>query len=486
MPIAGFTFMGLRTYRAKRDFTQTPEPSGEGAGREGGNTFVIQKHHASRLHYDLRLEVGGVLKSWAVPKEPSLDPSVKRLAVQVEDHPLEYGSFHGTIPKGHYGAGKVEIWDKGTYENIMEGKERPMNMAQSLKKGHVEVELHGKRLKGAFALIRTDSLRGSKDKPQWLLIKMKDGQTKHDEPSAPKASAKARTPRAKKATKTSAPPDPDALSFTHLEKVMFPEAGVTKGDLLDYYRKMAGRLLPYLRNRPVTLERLPDGLSTGGPLCWQKNTPDYYPDWIPRVELETEQQKPVAYALVNDLPTLMYMVNQGTVTFHTWFSTIDHLDRPDFVLFDLDPGSADFADVVRIARTLHDILKKEKIEAWVKTSGKSGLHVLTPPPQNADYDAARDWAEGIAGRAVEQLPRIATTERLKNRRKGRVYVDTVQNARGHHAVPPWVVRPTPGATVSTPLQWNKVTPGLDPKRFTLEYSLSHRRGGDPMSNLVGK
>jgi bifunctional non-homologous end joining protein LigD len=478
--------MGLRTYRAKRDFTQTPEPSGEGTAREGGHSFVIQEHHASRLHYDFRLEVDGVLKSWAVPKEPTLDPSVKRLAVEVEDHPLEYGSFHGVIPKGHYGAGKVEIWDKGTYENKMAGKDRPLNMAQSLKKGHVEVELHGKRLKGAFALIRAGSMRGSGDKPQWLLIKMKDAEAREQAASGGKAPVRdKKRAGAKKATTTSPPPDAEDFSFTHLDKVMFPEAGVTKGDLLEYYRKMAGRLLPYLRNRPVTLERLPDGLSKGGPHFWQKNTPDYYPDWIPRVELETEEQKPVAYALVNDLPTLMYMVNQGTVTFHTWFSTIDHLDRPDFVLFDLDPGSADFADVVRIATTLHEILNKEKIEAWVKTSGKSGLHVLTPPPQNADYDAARRWAEEIAGRAIEQLPRIATMERLKNRRNGRVYVDTVQNARGHHAVPPWVVRPTPGATVSTPLPWGQVTAALDPKKFTLEYVLSHRRGRDPMSKLAG-
>jgi bifunctional non-homologous end joining protein LigD len=466
--------MGLRQYRAKRDFTQSPEPSGDVAGREEGNSFVIQKHHASRLHYDFRLEVDGVLKSWAVPKEPSLDPSVKRLAIEVEDHPLEYGKFHGTIPKGHYGAGKVEIWDKGTYDNRMAAKDHPLNMSQSLKKGHVEVELHGRRLKGAFALIRTRSLDGSKDKPQWLLIKMNDDQAK-DEAAAPaKKSSQVRKSSSKKVKRKSDPPDPDDLSLTNLDKVMFPAVKVTKGDLLNYYRRMADRLLPYLRNRPITLERLPDGLVKGGPHFWQKNTPDYYPDWIPRIELQTAEGESVAYALVNDCSTLLYLVNQGTVTFHTWFSRVDQLNRPDFVLFDLDPGSADFADVVRIALTLHGILKERKVDAVIKTSGKSGLHILTPPPDNADYDAARQWADGIAQEAVEQMPQIATTKRLKNQRRGRVYIDVVQNARGHHAVPPWVIRPTPTATVSTPLPWSKITSALDPTRFTLQYVLGHR------------
>src|SRR5687767_6637681 len=131
---------------------------------------------------------------------------------------------------------------------------------------------------------------------------------------------------------------PTRVAFSHLEKVMFPAKGYTKGDLLTYYAKIANKLIPHLRDRPITIERLPDGLSgPKAPRFWQKNTPSYYPAWIPRVNLPTEDGKPVHYSLVNDLDTLMYLVNQGTITFHVWMSRVDDVDRPDYVLFDLDP-----------------------------------------------------------------------------------------------------------------------------------------------------
>ena len=133
--------------------------------------FVVQEHHATHLHYDLRLEVNGVLKSWAVPKEPVMDPAVKRLAVEVEDHPLDYASFEGEIEEGEYGAGRVVIWDQGTYENVLASKNPPKSMEQALADGHAEIDLHGRRLKGRFAVIRT---RFAGKKQNWLLIKMRD------------------------------------------------------------------------------------------------------------------------------------------------------------------------------------------------------------------------------------------------------------------------------------------------------------------------
>ncbi len=159
------------TYEKKRDFGKTPEPKG-GGRRKGAPDpiFVIQKHDATRLHYDFRLEVGGTLKSWAVPKGPSLDPSVKRLAMPTEDHPMEYAEFEGRIPEGNYGAGPVLIWDRGTFENITEkkGKLRPAHLA--LRDGHLLFRLHGQKLKGAFALQRT----GEGKNERWLLVKMRD------------------------------------------------------------------------------------------------------------------------------------------------------------------------------------------------------------------------------------------------------------------------------------------------------------------------
>ncbi|MBN2209564.1 MAG: DNA ligase [Candidatus Coatesbacteria bacterium] len=161
----------LATYRAKRDLSKTPEPNGsEGAAGEAP-IFVVQKHDASHLHYDLRVEIGGVLKSWAVPKGPSMDPKVKRLAIPTEDHPLDYADFEGVIPEGEYGAGTVMVWDIGTFSNKLAKAETPVTMEQSFEKGRLELYLKGKKLRGAFVMIRTQ--RGGA-KPQWLLWKGKD------------------------------------------------------------------------------------------------------------------------------------------------------------------------------------------------------------------------------------------------------------------------------------------------------------------------
>ena len=158
----------LSDYKKKRDFSATPEPSGIIVKGDSEPIFVIQKHDASNLHYDLRLESEGVLKSWAVPKGPSMDPKVKRLAVPTEDHPMAYADFEGVIPEGHYGAGTVLVWDSGIFRNT---KGEDASFAENLSDGHATIFLEGTKLKGDFALIRTG--RGGK-RPQWLFFKMKD------------------------------------------------------------------------------------------------------------------------------------------------------------------------------------------------------------------------------------------------------------------------------------------------------------------------
>lgn len=161
----------LKEYERKRDFKASPEPKGNGRKRGGDEPiFVIQKHDARNLHYDFRLEVDGLLASWAVPKGPSTDPKDKRLAIHVEDHPLDYSDFEGVIPEGMYGAGTVLVWDTGTYRNLMAEKDDPLSMAESIEKGHVEVWLDGEKLQGGYALVEMKG-RGEN---QWLLIKMKD------------------------------------------------------------------------------------------------------------------------------------------------------------------------------------------------------------------------------------------------------------------------------------------------------------------------
>ncbi len=477
--------MALEEYRAKRDFRKTPEPGARAGKGHAKPIFVVQEHHASHLHYDFRLEADGVLKSWAVPKGPSMDPGQKRLAVRVEDHPLDYAGFEGDIPEGQYGAGHVEIWDHGTYDNLLAERPQPQTVSEGIEAGRLEFTLHGSRLQGDFALVRMKG-RKTGGKENWLLIKKKDafarpdadGQRPARKPKAVRKSAG----RVRSGAKGKVP----ELEVTHPDKLFYPDAGITKADVIDFYRRIAPRLLPHLRDRPATLERLPEGIGEGKPHFWQKNAPTYYPEWIPLAELPTGHGKSVRYVLVNDLDTLLYLVNQGTLTFHTWFSRVEDLDRPDFVLFDLDPGAASFADAVAVARELHGILKGEGVEAFVKTSGKTGLHVLTPWEQDGGYDEARAWALEIAERVVEALPEQATVERGKAKRHGRVYVDVMQNAKGHHAVPPYVLRAVPGAPVSTPLEWRELTPDLDPKAFNLKtiFRRLARKKRDPMAGLT--
>src|SRR5437762_3316985 len=283
----------------------------------------------------------------------------------------------------------------------------------------------------------------------------------------------------------SAPPR-EFKDFTNLQKVMFPEEGITKADVLEFYWRIADHLLPYLRDRPATLERLPDGIGNSKPHFWQKNTPLSYPDWIERVSLPSGTGKKVAYVLVNNLPTLLYLVNQGTLTFHVWFSRVQALERPDFVLFDLDPGEATFADAVAVAKELFRILEKKNVKAFLKTSGKTGLHVLTPWNRPGGHDDARNWALELAHEVVNAIGDQATVERSKAKRGRRVYVDVMQNAQGRHAVPPYVLRPVPGATVSMPLEWEELTAKLTPSQFNLRniFTRLAKRKQDPMAELV--
>jgi bifunctional non-homologous end joining protein LigD len=200
------------------------------------------------------------------------------------------------------------------------------------------------------------------------------------------------------------------FDFTNEEKVMFPEAGITKGDLLRYYGVIAPLLLPHLKDRPITLERLPDGLtSPKAPHFWQKNTPEHYPDWIPRVNLPTAEGKKVNYVLVNDERTLLYLVNQGSVTFHVNFSRVGKLKRPDFVLFDLDPKEGHFGDVIEIARAIGRRLEAEGEKSFPKTSGKRGVHILAPWRRPGGFDEARGWAMKVVEAISKERPKIATT-----------------------------------------------------------------------------
>jgi bifunctional non-homologous end joining protein LigD len=749
----------LREYRKKRDPKKTPEPF---TGTRGSKEpiFVIQRHDARRLHYDLRLERNGALASWAVPKGIPFEPGKRHLAVHVEDHPLDYATFEGEIPKGEYGAGTVEIWDSGTYELVEEKRD-----------GGLTVRLHGKRLEGVWTLVPA-KLDG--DPKNWLLIrKREDGggssaprrtyapmlATLEDEKNLPRAGgwefeikwdgyriigyltggdaalrtrkdqdyserfanvakelAKAmKTPecvvdgevcaldeegrpsfsamqQAKPGTpivyyvfdllevdgepiidlplserrarlerlldkrnrtvqfsasfadgpaliraareqrlegimakrlesrylpgkrsrdwlkfkahaeqefviagftrgkgrradafgslvlavygdegleyvgnvgtgfdeaeierllkklrpleRKTAPfaevpklprvrkddivwvepklvaevsfaewthdgrlrapvyvglredKDPEevrrelpgerpgtpipevvkkgkrVLRLSNLDKLFWPDEGITKGDLLAFYRDVAPVLVPHLKDRPFTMKRYPDGWR--GKHFFQKDAPRGMPDWIPTVEIEVStrekprQRRKISAPLVNDELALLWMVNMGCIDLNTWYSRVDKPERPDWVLFDLDPSDdAGFRETVQVARLVKETLDALGLESLCKTSGADGIHVLVPIARRHTYSDTREFAEIVAGALASTHRGLVTTEWTRAKRRG-VLIDANQNGEGKTIASVYSVRPKEGAPVSTPLRWDEVNEELDPAAFTME------------------
>jgi len=638
----------LGDYEKKRDFERTPEPPAHRPRRAPGAPpiFVVHRHEARNLHYDLRLERAGVLLSWAVPKGFSYDPADKHLAVRTEDHPFEYVDFHGVIPKGEYGAGTMQIWDRGrvVYLNGEGGPET----------GEVKVTLHGRRLRGEWHLVQTKQgpntwlLFKSKDRysgvrrdsvlgcdlgaavegelpaqvapmecgsraapfgdPAWLFEARFEGRRvlarKQGEavellglaPAPPAVLTSLRTIRAERAwldgvlvahdpsgrpsrtlleerlaaggagvvlyvfdllhfedydlrplptlerkaalrgllppqeallfmdhvlgrgeelcvaaqaaglggviakrgeASYAAGPSADwraidlasagvprtsvgralqesvasaaasRVAFTNLDKVYWPAEGFTKGDLLAYYEQIADVLLPYLVDRPIHLNRFPDGIT--GKSFYQKEAKEGTPDWVRTVELGSKSRGgALRYLVCDQRDTLLYLVNLGSIDLHPWMSRVRTPDSPDWAVIDLDPKDAPFADVVRIAREVGRLLRGIGLVPQLKTSGSSGLHVFVGLAPGYSYEQSEMFCEMVARLVVRELPEIATVERALAERGGKVYIDFGQNRRGQTIVPPYVVRPVRGASVSTPLAWDELERDLSIGHFTLQ------------------
>jgi bifunctional non-homologous end joining protein LigD len=757
----------LAEYKNKRDPKKTPEPFG-GKKRGKAPIFVVQRHDARRLHYDFRLERNGALASWAVPKGVPIEPGQQHLAVHVEDHPLEYATFEGEIPKGQYGAGSVEIWDNGTYELLEEKKD-----------GGLTVRLHGKRLEGTYALVPA---KLSGDPKNWLILRKKDEsapaprkprkyaamsatlsdkvprggdwlyeikwdgyrivatvaggepelRTRRDQdytkrfenvarelvkalktpdcvvdgevcaldedgrpsfsamqqgkPGTPivyyvfdvleiegepvielaleerrkrleklldkrnrivkfsesfddgdalLAAAEKQTlegimakrlgsryvpgrrsrewlkikghgrqefviagytrgqgrragtlgslvlatyqggdlvyvgnvgtgfndreidrllqklkplerdtppfrevpkmPRIRKGDVTWAEPklvaevefvewthdgrlrapaykglreDKEAtevrreepmptevrkgkriLKFSNLDKPFWPEEGITKGDLISYYQRVAPALLPHLKDRPFTMKRYPDGWQ--GKFFFQKDAPKGIPEWVPTESIvvttrdKPRQQRRIDAPLVNDELGLLWMVNMGCIDQNTWYSRIDKPERPDWVLFDLDPSpDVGFAEAIEVALLVKQALDALELESCVKTSGSEGIHILVPIARRHTYADTREFS-AIIGNALARTHRgLVTTEWSKAKRRG-VLIDSNQNGEGKTIASVYSVRPKAGAPVSTPLRWNEVKEGLDPAAFTMEAVLDRvKKHGDLFAGVL--
>ena len=256
-----------------------------------------------------------------------------------------------------------------------------------------------------------------------------------------------------------------AVAVTSLDKVLFPDDGITKGELIEYYGTVAPHMLPHLKDRPVNLERFPAGIERAG--FFQQAMPDSFPDWVESVTVEKADGR-VRHVLVQNAATLVYLANQGCVTPHAWLSRRDRLDSPDQLIFDLDPPAKDPEGVRTAARALGELLHELELVPFLKTTGSRGYHVLVPLDRREDFDAVRAFAQAVAALLVQRHPKLLTVEGRKAKRGGRIYLDTLRNAYAHTAVPAYAVRARPKAPVATPIGWGELEDrAMHPARFTL-------------------
>ncbi len=272
------------------------------------------------------------------------------------------------------------------------------------------------------------------------------------------------------------------VETSNADKVLFPADGITKGAVIDYYLKVAATLLPHLAGRPLTLQRFPDGIGTDG--FYQKAVPDYFPDWVNRVQVATatESQWQV---ICSDAATLAYLGQQACITPHAWLSRRDCLDRPDRLVFDLDPPDGDFAAVRAAAFRVRALLEQLELPAYVMTTGSRGVHVVVPLQPASGFDAVRDFARRLAAELARRHPQSLTVAQRKRERAGRVYIDTGNNAYGQTVVAPYALRARDGAPVATPLTWEELADrATHARRWTLR-SIPRRLGQreDPWARI---
>lgn len=488
-----------------RDFKKTAEPSGAGTPASVGNSFVIQKHAARRLHYDFRLELDGVLLSWSVPKGPSLAPTEKRLAVRTEDHPLDYADFEGVIPQGQYGGGTVVVWDRGTWEP--DGDPHA-----GVKKGHLAFTLHGEKLGGKWHLVRTKG-RGNERTENWLLFKSRDdaanenldivaakpesvisGRTveqiaaapdrvwqsnRKPEPTVAQKRAQRIATAARGATgarrarpaKTTAElielvsQLPLGYKLTNLDKVLYPDQGITKGQLIAYLAVVAEWALPHIADRPLTIVRCPEGRKK--PCFFQKHILAGSPRAIHPLPITEIDGEVVQYMRIEDMAGLIALAQLGTLEIHTWGSRADKPERPDLAVFDLDPDVGLGWERVALAafamrRKLHDI----GLDSFLKTTGGKGLHVVVPIERRVDWDELKQFTKQVVETMEKEEPTLYTTNMAKKARKGKIFLDYLRNGRNATFIAPYSPRARDGAPVAVPITWEELAHGVDPLAFT--------------------
>jgi bifunctional non-homologous end joining protein LigD len=509
----------LETYRRKRDFARTPEPTGQVDAGAPGSRFVVQRHRASRLHYDLRFEIDGVLVSWAVPKGPTLDPKTRRLAMHVEDHPIEYLHFEGVIPAGEYGGGDVVVWDTGTWEPVKTDDPR-----SAVEAGELHAELHGQKLRGRLVLVRRDGTDGDGD--AWMLLHKRDqhavegwdpeehprsvlsGRTNDEVKADPHHLWRSDVPAAEASVSLLPEQLPDGaidelgslgkqgtwevfgrrLKVTNLDKIMFPgDPPATKRELLAYAARIAPVALPYLEGRPLNLHRYPEGADEKG--FWHKQRPSHAPAWLGSWDNPLADPDETRTYLVADEPAaLLWAANFGTLEWHPWTSRAELPHEPTYALIDLDPGeTTSWDDLLTLARLHRTALDHLGVTARPKVTGRRGIQIWVPVVTGYSFEDTRDWVERLSRTVGRVVPELVSWRWEVKARRGLARLDYTQNAINKTLVAPYSPRPAAGAPVSVPLTWDELDdPGLRPDRWTVRTVLGRlAEKGDPFRVLLG-
>jgi bifunctional non-homologous end joining protein LigD len=466
--------------------------------------------------------MGGVLASWAVPKGPTLDPKVRRMAVHVEDHPVDYFDFEGVIPKGEYGGGDVIVWDWGTWDLV-----RGDDPVAAVEAGDLHFALHGEKLNGRFVLVKSKRQQGSRDN-QWLLLHKADefavaGWEAEDHPTSVLSGRTndevAADPDAlwhsnrdgdgevvegrgglevlvKEAGKVppattidadlpafdATPPTADELAaldemgnkggpwtfggqeikVTNLDKVLFPADGdraeVTKRDLIRYHACIAPTMLPYLAGRPVNMNRFPDGVAKKG--FWHKSA-DQAPPWISRYTYEERREGDTeVYVVLDSAASLVWAAQYAAVELNPWTSRTRDSQEPTWAMIDIDPGtSSTFDDVLVAARLYRTALDHFGVVGCPKVTGKRGVQIWVPVARGYTFEDTRDFVDAISRAIGQTIPDLVSWEWAKKERGGRMRLDYTQNAVNKTLVAPFSARPVAGAPVSVPIAWDELDDG---------------------------
>lgn len=464
----------LKKYNLKRNFKKTKEPQGKVTKDFKKLRFVVQHHLARKDHYDLRLEWNGTMKSWAVPKGPSYNSKDKRLAVQVEDHPLSYRNFEGTIPKGEYGGGTVMLWDEGTWEPLEK-------IPKNFKVNSFKFVLKGKRLKGAWTLIHFKE-------NNWLLIKEQDDKYLYSDINVFNKSI--RTGRTMKQIAENIQLKKDKTSLknkviegikiSNPDKVIFKNPRITKFDIAYYYHKVAKRMLPLIENRIISTIRCPDGLN-GEKFFMKHFSPQ--DEGLKEINIKNAHGRKESYYYLTTSKALISEVQMNSFEFHTWGSKITNVEYPDVMVFDLDPD--ELLDIKKLREGVKDlkkILDNLHLKSYLKVSGGKGYHIVVPIKQKMTWTEFRNTSKNIAKLMEATWPDKYTANIRKNKRKGKIFIDWIRNTRSSTSVAPYSVRLRDKCTVSFPISWRELDK-VKPKEITIEDALKRLKRKDPWQNF---